>query len=305
MPYIIQKQIFYKSINTVKTSIFMDTLLLSNSNIQYGTNQYVQYIPGGRNSKVIISATHGGNVKPKCMPHRMNNFQQNNFNDIDCVLTKSDVYTKEMALLLREELSKLSSSVEDKRPHLVICNLHRSRVDMNRSIVEACLNVPEAMTAYNEFHEFLSQAKVAVENGLLLDIHGHTHTEELVELGYLVSNQELRKGNYHPDKSSIRSLAQKSTFPFEDLIAGPVSLGKFLQDKSIDTIPSPKFHQLKSNCFTGGYTISHHGSQANGGVDAIQIEIHKKYRNEDQSPKFISNLAKSIKEFMDIHYGGI
>ena len=273
------------------------------SEIKYGTNKYIQYIPGGINTKLIISAPHGGNISPKYIPNRQENLKKNRFEGISTVSTKADVYTKQAAILLRDELLMISS--KDKAPHLVICDLHRSKLDANRNITEACLNVPEAIVAYNEFHEFLCKAKKSVNTGLLLDVHGHTHQEEWVELGYLISKQDLLKNNLRPEKSSIRSLASTSAFCFRDLLTGSVSLGKFLQDEGIETVPSPQIQSTNGNCYTGGYNILQHGSLLTGSIDAIQIEAHRKYRNKEQSPKFVSVLARAIKRFMDLHYGGL
>jgi len=283
--------------------ISADDTISSTSDIRYGTDKYIQYIPGGIDSKIIISVPHGGNLNPKCIPCRQENFKNNHFDGVNKICTKTDLYTKEISVLLRDELVKISS--EDKAPHLVICNLHRNKIDLNRNIKEACLSVPESIVAYNEYHQFLHEAKKSVNTGLLFDLHGQSHPEEWTELGYLIPKLDLLKDNLCPEKSSIRSLASRSTFSFHDLINGPASLGKQMQDEGIKTLPSPDHEKTEGNYFTGGYNVYYHGSLLTGTVDAIQLEVHRKYRSKEQSSEFVSALARAIKKYMDLHYGGL
>jgi len=275
--------------------------MAARSESRWGSDNYVEYVLGGIHSRLIISATHGGNLRPKCIPSR-------NVNPVGktlpgggvTILINSDIYTKEIATSLRDEIEALCGMEE--APHLIISHLHRSRVDMNRDAVEGCLGVPEAVNAHKQFHDFIVTATRSVGSGLLLDIHGHTHKEELLELGYLIGNHDLASGNLDLEKSSIRALASCSSFSYEDLIYGVASLGNMIQEEEIETVPSLKHPSAVGACFTGGHTVRTHGSSLGGNLDAIQVEIHRKYRSAEGSAILVPLLAKSVKQYLDLHY---
>ena len=87
--------------------------------VRYGTDDYVEYVVGGARSKLIISATHGGNLRPKGMPSRSENPEGQTLRESTEISINADVYTKELATLLRTELLKLCD--DDEAPHLIIC----------------------------------------------------------------------------------------------------------------------------------------------------------------------------------------
>ena len=59
------------------------------------------------------------------------------------------------------------------------------------------------------------------EQGLLIDIHGQTHDEGWIELGYLLSANELNT-KVSAAESSIRQMASLSQHSFEDLLRGKI-----------------------------------------------------------------------------------
>ena len=180
--------------------------------------------------------------------------------------------------------------------------MHRRKIDANRPLYEATLNHPIAVKTFNEFHQFIQIAKQEVKEGLLFDIHGQTHPEELLELGYLLSNKDLRERNISIDKCSIKSLATKSKYNFEDLIYGYVSLGHFVQEENLKVVPSPKHYDSMVKCYTGGYNTTVHGSLNGGQIDAIQLEIPKRYRNSNEYKSFSKHLASAICKYSSFHY---
>jgi len=77
-----------------------------------GNNGYVTLEPGQLN--ILISAPHGGNLTPEYM--------------LDYYNTSSNgIYTKEVAILVRDELSQYFSDCEkiNARPFLIYNDLHR------------------------------------------------------------------------------------------------------------------------------------------------------------------------------------
>jgi len=63
------------------------------------------------------------------------------------------------------------------RPHVIICDLHRSRVDVNREVNEATFGMSNAKIVYDEYHDFIHRAIVNSSNSgsrnvFYIDIHG-------------------------------------------------------------------------------------------------------------------------------------
>ena len=264
--------------------------------IKHGTEEYISYYVGDKQSKIILTVPHGGYLVPSSIPNRNKHTKAENVSINICV--ENDDFTKELAVLLREELQNITGFL----PHMIVCNLHRKKLDVNRGLFEATLNEHEAVIAYKEFHEFINIAKNDIGKGLLLDLHGQSHPEEWVELGYMISRKDLCSNNLQYEHSSVKALAIRSQYQFEDIVRGPVSLGGFLQKEGIKCIPSPKHMSSPIHYFHGGYITGNHGSMKNGGVDAIQVETPICYRKKRDRRLYVTCLANALKKFVEMHY---
>ena len=54
----------------------------------------------------------------------------------------------------------------------VVCNLKRSKVDVNRDVIEGALGNETAWLTHNTYHAFIRKAKSDSKRGVLFDIHG-------------------------------------------------------------------------------------------------------------------------------------
>ncbi|KAG0253475.1 hypothetical protein DFQ27_007373, partial [Actinomortierella ambigua] len=121
------------------------------------------------------------------------------------------------------------------RPHVVLFRLHRKYVDVNRNIYNADENAapensPDSAAAWHEYHGVIDHVRALIETrkktntnvlgtqrGLLLDIHGHTHATEMIEIGYLLDGAKLSQEDTALDAAarelaptmSIRSLIER------------------------------------------------------------------------------------------------
>ena len=267
-----------------------------------GIKGYVEYLPG--NMPLLFAASHGGDLAPADIPTRSCS---------GCV-TATDLNTQELGRMVRNAVFKETGCY----PHLIINRLRRSRLDANRDIQEAALGNPDAEQAWKEYHGFVDIAKKRIETttkrGLFIDLHGHGHSIQRLELGYLLSGTTLRGTNEAlntPDvisNSSIRQLVAdgRQKLPHAELIRGEQSLGTLLEKASYASVPSSADPAPRSgqDYFSGGYSTDRHGSANGGNIDAIQIECnYQGVRDSEISlAYFAESLAKSLLEYLKLHY---
>lgn len=135
------------------------------------------------NVNIILSAPHGGNLMPENVPDRTDNILNRYLNSKDgaCyepprykLSVTKDSRTDEFTENIANELSMMANL----KPFIVIGKWHRKKVDFNREIIEATLNHPEVIPAYENYHVNLNNTINQVNNrygkGLLIDIHGHS-----------------------------------------------------------------------------------------------------------------------------------
>jgi len=279
----------------------------------------MEYTPGTTN--LIISVPHDGFLHPASIPDRVDGCREAlgglchfpwtpdcpskgpSTDEWYCrATTYSDTFTQEMGRGLVEEFTRLTGT----RPYLVVNNLHRSKMDANRDINRAAHGNTDAEDAYNDFHQFIEQAEAALGGpGLLIDLHGHTHPHEKVEIGYNYQPKDINKGDFTVDVSSMNALMVRTGMSPPELLAGDHSLGAMFEKEGYKTIPSPRQPVPgEDKYFRGGYTTRKHGSKDGGVVDALQIEVPVGIREGPQQGKddFTKSLAKVIAEFHKHHY---
>lgn len=247
------------------SAALLDAQVPAPGTTRWSPDGYIEY--QGGNAPIVISSGHGGDLTPATIPDRTYG-----------TLTK-DTRTIELARELAERLAQRFGL----RPHLVICHLARTKLDVNRDIVEGAQGNALAIAAYNAFHQACTDARNAVQTqwgaGMYLDMHGHGHAEGWVELGYSLSSAQLAL----PDstlsqaaylaQSTIRSVGGLPGVFFPEVLRGPSSLGGYLQAGGYNSVPSPANPGPGTgNYFSGGFNVETYGSKNGGSVDGIQLE---------------------------------
>ncbi|EXX73269.1 hypothetical protein RirG_061750 [Rhizophagus irregularis DAOM 197198w] len=264
-----------KSIITTNNSDDISYLLAPSS---YGYKNFTEFIPG--HIPLILSIPHGGHLFPDEIPDRKQN--------IPGIVKSNDINTQEIGHSLSKRIMQI---LNGRRPYIVINHLGRSKIDVNRPLKEGVEieTSNETQIVWNDYHSFIRDAIDEVDlrfgRGLLIDIHGHGHPENYIELGYVLSSEILSLSTTVLDnnieiasESSIRALytRMKNMISFSELLRGEyTSLGGKLQSLGYDTIPSHthKFPMPNERYFHGGYSVQRYGSRHNEQVvDAIQIE---------------------------------
>ncbi|NBS55346.1 hypothetical protein EBT23_07325, partial [bacterium] len=237
----------------------------------WGRSNYTEYIAG--NLPLIISAPHGGDLTPSELPNRTNTSTYT-------VTTDPDLWTANLARAIRTA----AFNRYGRYPHVIICDVDRSKVDCNRDIIEGAQDNTNTQTVWREFHAYIGKAREQVSNnygrGLYIDLHGHGHTIQRNEIGYDLSDSQMFQSSFSTSDetgSTIRALSSKSRQSFVQLLRGSFSLGGLLESRGFPCVPSPTYpNQGVSNgvtnvYFNGGYNVQTYGTANGGTIDAIQI----------------------------------
>jgi N-formylglutamate amidohydrolase len=268
----------------------------------FSPNGYIEYVAG--NMPLILCAPHGGYLTPDTIPDR---------DCAGCVYVR-DGNTQELTRAAAEAIHELTGCY----PHVVINRLHRRKLDANRDLAEAADSNAIAGAAWYAFHAFLDSARAQITatrgRGLFIDVHGHGHTIQRLELGYLLTGSELRltdsQINAQPylGYSSIQTLVGDNLedHSHAELIRGEHSLGELMHQRGYPAVPSQAdpFPDADEPYFNGGYNTNRYGSDDGGNLDAIQIECNNigVRDNLTNVNRFADTLAVGLVAYMQQHY---
>lgn len=258
------------------------------------------YYRKGNVGIVIISLHDGRQMSNK---HNLQKRKKNsNKKGKSRVVLVNDTNTR----IISQKTHKMLSFMLGKKPYLLMNNIHRKYLDLNRSISEG---TSDKLSKYywNHFHDKLSAVIQECKNKygtcLLLDVHGNIKTHNLIELGYGIGMKSIEKLEFK--KSSLDYL--KNYYSLKSLIIGKRSLGNYLDD-FLDTAPGPilyNSHLIKTKAkdkfyYNGGYVTRNYSE--NYQIDAIQIEISRDLRYPDKIDFISEILAKGIYRFYNLNY---
>jgi hypothetical protein len=284
------------SVGTISADFQIQAIQPEAGQSYFGRSQYVEYFPG--ELPVVLSAGHGGDLRPAEIPDRTyGTFVQ-------------DRNTLDLALRARQTIKDQTGYW----PHLVVSHLHRIRLDPNREIVEAAQGNLAAERAWWEYHTFIERARQIIEadfgEGYYIDLHGHGHAIQRLELGYLLSSSQLASSDEVlrglAGNSSLKALAQRPGVDFVELIRGPTSLGSLLEGEGFPSVPSTDDPNPGSDpYFTGGYSTLVHGSRNGGTVSGVQIECNfSGVRDTAENRQgFAEALSAALQVYFPAHFG--
>jgi hypothetical protein len=265
----------------------------------FGRANYIEYIAG--ELPIIITAPHGGSLRPHEIPDRTYG------------TTVTDLNTVELARAIDSAFVRRTG----KHVHVVMVHVHRVKLDANRDISEGAQGDAEATVAWQDFHRFVRDAKNAVnathDGGFYIDLHGHGHDIQRLELGYLLDAEALRLPDAsldadpeHEIESSIRTLSVRSPLSFAQLLRGPASLGALFEREGFPAVPSDSTpHPGPDSYFSGGYNSSLHGCRTGGTICGVQLEANRigVRDTEESRRRFAEAVVEVAREFVAVHYG--
>ncbi len=265
----------------------------------FGRSNYIEYIAG--ELPVIFSAPHGGTLAPAEIPDRTYG------------TFTTDSNTDDLARKLRTEFGNRFGLL----PHVVICRLDRDKIDCNRDIVEGAQGDPKTEIAWNEFHGFIvaSRTNLIAQHGrgFYVDVHGHGHAIQRLELGYLLSSGQLgladatlNGSTTYRNQSSIRRLATESPLNFAAVLRGSNSFGALIANEGYPAVPSPDMPNPAGDpYFDGGYNTQIYGSIGGGPIDGLQIESNFTDVRDFGTNRtaYAQALARVLERYFAQHYG--
>lgn len=257
---------------------------------------HIEYLAG--NSPVVLSAPHGGTIRPAGSAART------------CGLNTADLNTEDVARTFHTEFHARFGTW----PHVIINRLHRDRLDANRDSAEATCGSRVAAEAWREFHRFIELARSAevARSGraFYIDLHGHGHSIARLELGYLLPSAVLNLPDSILDGSasvsSIRTMTIGSAERrLSELVRGPSSLGSIFSGLGYRSVPSAADPSPGSaDYFSGGYNTARHGCSDGGQVCGVQIEAHFTGVRDTGSNRtlFARAIAEAVAAFLRLNW---
>lgn len=225
-------------------------------------------------SNIILSAPHGGGIKPINIPKRSYGNRS------------GDTYTRR----LTEKILQLL----DKKPYFIYADIHRSRVDLNRDIIEGAQGNPKAEKIWRNWDTILrtytQSTKELYGRGLHIDIHSHANSNKF-QIGYgLNVSDYLNSRDGYPivRRSTMYSLKIRGKSEYNTLF-GNGSFPHLLEIHGLNVL-IPK---SDAGYLNGGRNIKEFSGK---GIGSIQIECPISVLSSDLN--YVAQvLAFSIQEF--------
>ncbi|MBL1407424.1 N-formylglutamate amidohydrolase [Sphingobacterium faecale] len=250
---------------------------------------------------LVLSVPHGGRFKDEQIPDR-------DCPDLGRVVKGIDMNTKELAMAMQEHFYRQYG----KRPYVVIANLSRSKVDQNREIELATCNDPVGIKAWHSYHSAVAAVVTDAKRYgkvFFVDVHGHAHKVQRLELGYNLTTKQLTSAYNHkntdkmPGTSSLANyFAQGGNKDFYDMLFGTFAFGTLLEKNGVCATPSLQdpHPQEGEAFFSGGHLTRKFTAADFPYVFGVQIEFHfKGIRDTDSNrKKFAEAFAKTYWEFI-------
>ena len=264
---------------------------------------FVEFRAG--NYPLLLIAPHGGDLKPQWITDR----------DCENSVVTQDQYTLGIALQIEQALQE--SGI---KPYMVLAKIHRLKIDLNRSLETSHCEDDTSNDLWRLFHDQVESYRQNIIDtygrGLIIDIHGHGHPNQRIELGYLLTSQQLRDlvleaPSTQDPTTSIHSLVEShpQNLSLNELVFGTQALGTLLSSRGFPTVPSNQDPAplAEEPFFSGGTNTKLYGSKSRGNVDAIQLELNRQglRATTTDRERFANTFAQVLREYMELHYADI
>ena len=199
------------------------------------------------NMPLLISVPHGGTVSPASIPDRT------------CagITTVTDNNTIELLMAI-DSVCKADYGLQ---PYYVLTYLKRIKLDQNRDYPEATCSNTALYNYWSAYHESLDTCIRKIISKypqcLFIDLHGHGHTKQQLELGYLVDANGLQNpATIVPSTTSLYHLLQQnSNLTLSQMLIGTNAFGTMIAINGFPSVPSQQTPApaIGDPFFAGGY----------------------------------------------------
>ena len=232
---------------------------------------YISYRVG--NTPIIITVPHDGTLTPATFPDR----------------SGASARAENTRKVAEQFAYFFNANSNGLYPHIIYNNLSRSKLDPDLNQVDGAQGNSYANLSYGTYHSFLQTAIDSVEAyydaGVLLNLVEHNHSNQRIELGYLLSAADLDLTNLqlnsYSGESSVSHIANLSSSSFAEVIRGYNSLGTLIVGSSytsndvnykFEAVPTLDTPTVGSSDYrSGGYTIAQYGSSNGGKINGIDV----------------------------------
>ena len=251
------------------------------------------------NLPLIISVPHGGTIT----------LPDGTTRDCKGAVTVTDSKTIELV----KEIEKVFLEKYNARPFIILSNLSRKHLDQNRDMDEATCGNKTLEKTWHQFHDYIdtaiSMATQKFGKAIYIDLHGHGHTKQRLELGYNLTANELRKTdaekNQLAEKSSVVNLlAADKKLDLVQLLTGDNAFGTLITSAGFDAVPAKQdVAPLEDDkYFNGGYNTRRYTSNKYPKVFGWQIESnYKGVRDTAGRPAFAKAFADVMAQYFKIY----
>ncbi len=220
------------------------------------------------NMPLIISVPHGGIVSP------------NNIPDRSCpnITTVTDGKTNELLNVI-DSIFKIEYGIQ---PYFVTTYLKRTKLDQNREIIEATCGNNSIENIWNNYHLSIDTCITKIlqkyPQVLFIDLHGHGHTKQRLELGYLINGNNLRNPNaINPNTTSYYNQLLLNPFlSSNQFVLNNNAFGTLMANKNFPSVPSIQDAAplVTDDYFDGGYNTQIYTSALYPKVFGWQLETN-------------------------------
>lgn len=266
-------------------------------------NNWIEIIVG--DMPLVISVPHGGFMEPESIPDR------------DCKGVGNGRFVKGVdgnTIETARAIQAAFQEIYNKTPYIVISNIARTKVDQNRDMDLAACSNELANRAWFNFHNGIDTALAAAVHefgqAVFIDLHGHGHKNQRLELGYALTSNDLMK-TYNSkgspesfsDRSSLQNLLKEnSEADFKELLWGKNAFGTLMQNEGIPAVPAMQdiYPAEDEKFFSGGFTVRRYTGSDYPNVFGWQVECNRRgIRDTEENRKiFAESFSKAMQQFM-------
>ncbi len=289
------------TVRAQKSTMNLDTSKWVVGEVHFDDGEWTEVIVG--DIPLVITVPHGGTKRPKGMADRTCK------DNAGRIVRGTDSYTVEVAHYIQDAFVKKYN----KRPYMVINHVARRKVDQNRALKYVCGD-PKGEEAWYNFHDAadaaLDHAEKQFGYALYIDLHGHGHLNQRLELGYSLGRKDLEKAYKKEDlekyaaKSSMANYLKKNPdADIWELLFGENAFGTLVNNQGVPATPAKQDpHPVAGEAFfNGGYNTRRYTSADNPNVFGFQIEMHYRKARDSRANTtiFAESVAKAYFDFVE------